>query len=82
MEKSKMNPKAIRLTDEDMQIIQRIIETVQQPGMRVTLADAIRIALQYWNTHHRTSGTAARRTHLSPRTRPRACGTHGTAIPG
>ena len=46
------SPAAIRLTAEDMQIIQRIIKEVQQPGMRVTLADAIRIALQFWLQHH------------------------------
>ena len=47
-----MNPKAIRLTDEELAIIQRIIRSVQQPGMRVTLADAIRIAIQFWIQHH------------------------------
>ena len=47
-----MNPKAIRLTDAELVIIQRIIKAVQQPGMRVTLADAIRIALQFWLQHH------------------------------
>jgi len=47
-----MNPVSIRLTQEDMAIIQRIIENSQKPGLKITLADAIKIALASWAITH------------------------------
>ena len=47
-----MNPVSIRLTQEDMAIIQRIIEDSQKPGLKINLTDAIKIALASWAITH------------------------------
>jgi hypothetical protein len=49
---TKDNYKGVRLSDDEIEIIKRIIASIKESWFEPTSSDAIRLALHFWDSEH------------------------------